>query len=60
MPLLALVALIAPAAAEDSAPSSGFPQFLKALGDVAALLVAGRYLLNPFFRLLALTGARDR
>src|SRR6202007_1005175 len=26
---------------------------------IAALVVAGRYLLNPFFRLLAWTGARE-
>ena len=28
-------------------------------GAIAALVVAGRYLLNPFFRLLASTGARE-
>ena len=28
-------------------------------GAIAALVVAGRYLLNPFFRLLAWTGARE-
>ena len=28
-------------------------------GAIAALVLAGRYLLNPFFRLLAWTGARE-
>ena len=28
-------------------------------GAIAAVVIAGRYLLNPFFRLLAGTGARE-
>jgi glutathione-regulated potassium-efflux system protein KefB len=57
VPLLALVALLAP---EDSMPSGSrlFP-IAVALGSVLALIGAGRYLLNPIFRVLADSKARE-
>jgi glutathione-regulated potassium-efflux system protein KefB len=57
VPLLALVALLAPARAADSG-GSGLALLL-ALGALVGLLVAGRWLLNPLFRLLAAARARE-
>ena len=58
VPLLALVAFLAPGGAEvtlaDRLISVGV-----GLGAIAALVVAGRYLLDPMFRLLARFGARE-
>jgi len=57
VPLLALVALLSPVSKE-----TGTPLWLTALemvGAVAAVILAGRYLLNPLFRILANTGARE-
>lgn len=61
VPLLALIPLLAPpgevtrhASLADTAGSVAI-----ACAAIAALVVAGRYLLNPFFRLLAWTGARE-
>ena len=58
VPLLALVTLLGTSgAAVDTADrwmSIGI-----ALAALAALVIAGRYLLNPFFRLLAASGARE-
>lgn len=57
VPLLALVALIAPAPA---GASDGFwLAAAKIVGAVAAVVLAGRYLLNPMFRLLAEAQARE-
>ena len=61
VPLLALVPLLAApgeARAELSlAETAGSAALIG--GAIAALVLAGRYLLNPFFRLLAWTGARE-
>jgi CPA2 family monovalent cation:H+ antiporter-2 len=57
VPLLALIPLLAPGSAE--APSPGIEQFIVAIGAIAALLIAGRYLLNPMFRVIANTGAKE-
>jgi monovalent cation:proton antiporter-2 (CPA2) family protein len=61
VPLLALVPLLASAGAvkehmtlAQTASSVGL-----AGAAIAALIIAGRYLLNPFFRLLAWTDARE-
>lgn len=58
VPLLAIVAFLAPGAAEatlaDRLQGVGI-----GLGAIAALVVAGRYLLDPMFRLLARFGARE-
>src|SRR4029078_4615767 len=57
VPLLALIPLLAPGSAE--APPPGMQQYAIAIGAIAALLVAGRYLLNPLFRIIANTGAKE-
>jgi glutathione-regulated potassium-efflux system protein KefB len=58
VPLLALVAFMSPAAADPDAPSrlAGIGMAVAAL---AGLIVAGLYLLNPLFRLLAAAKARE-
>ncbi len=60
VPILALVPLLAPGAGEAG---GGWLPALKATGialaALAVIVLAGRYLLNPLFRLLALTGARE-
>src|SRR6185436_6960929 len=57
VPLLALIPLFSPGMAQ--APQPGLQQFAIAVGAIAALLVAGRYLLNPLFRIIANTGAKE-
>jgi len=61
VPLLALLPLLAPGAGGDNHGSSVDTLVsVAAIGAaIAAVVVAGRYLLNPFFRLLAETGARE-
>lgn len=57
VPLLVLVALLAP-----GGESTGEPAWLAvliAVGAVVVLLAAGRWLLNPFFALLAAARARE-
>ncbi|MEA2877489.1 MAG: glutathione-regulated potassium-efflux system protein KefB [Hyphomicrobiales bacterium] len=61
VPLLALIPLLAPGSAvtehvtlAETASSVGLAGLA-----IAALVLAGRYLLNPFFRLLAWTDARE-
>lgn len=57
VPLLALVALLSP---QETA--GGDPMWLSAakmLGGVAAVVLTGRYLLSPFFRVLASAGAHE-
>ncbi len=55
VPLLALMALLSPAARGDG----GAGALLLALAGLLALLVAGRYLLDPFFALLARARTRE-
>jgi glutathione-regulated potassium-efflux system protein KefB len=55
VPLLALVAFIAPA----EGGGIRWQEIALGLASVAALIVAGRYLLSPLFRLLANSGARE-
>nr|WP_314093491.1 monovalent cation:proton antiporter-2 (CPA2) family protein [uncultured Shinella sp.] len=57
VPLLALIPLLAEQAPEDT--TSAFEDFMIALAAIAALLAAGRYLLNPLFQIIARTGARE-
>ncbi|TNM64829.1 monovalent cation:proton antiporter-2 (CPA2) family protein [Aliirhizobium smilacinae] len=58
VPLLAIVALLA-----SQGEAVSLLERLKSIGvgfaALVALVVAGRYLLNPFFRLLANSGARE-
>ena len=57
VPLLALIPLLAEQAPEDTTSAS--EDFMIALAAITALLVAGRYLLNPLFQVIARTGARE-
>jgi CPA2 family monovalent cation:H+ antiporter-2 len=57
VPLLALVPLLAPG--DTGFATSGWAEIAKVVAALAALLLAGRFLLNPLFRVLALTGARE-
>ncbi|MFD6319950.1 monovalent cation:proton antiporter-2 (CPA2) family protein [Methylorubrum thiocyanatum] len=58
VPLLAFVALLAPGGGETSGSERAIAIAI-ALGSVAALIAAGRWLLNPLFRLLAASKARE-
>ncbi|MFZ5717864.1 MAG: monovalent cation:proton antiporter-2 (CPA2) family protein [Pseudomonadota bacterium] len=60
VPLLALVAVLASLA--GGGPADERPLWLGLLiaaGCIAAVVAAGRWLLNPFFQILARTGARE-
>lgn len=58
VPLLAVVAALAPGQVE-AAPSERLLSAAIAVGAVVALLLVGRYLLNPMFNVLGRTGARE-
>ncbi|MBA3070508.1 MAG: potassium transporter [Hyphomonas sp.] len=58
VPLLALVAFLAPGGGEVSI-TERLRGVAIGIGAIAALVVAGRYLLNPVFRLLAAARARE-
>lgn len=57
VPLLALAALLAPPGADNQ--GDPWLQSAIAVGCILALLAAGRWLLNPLFRLLAAARARE-
>lgn len=60
VPLLALVAVLA--GAYGSSVETGYPIWMTiglAIGAVALVYVAGRWIVNPFFRLLARYGGRE-
>jgi CPA2 family monovalent cation:H+ antiporter-2 len=57
VPLLALIPLLALQAPEDTTPP--LQDFAIAVGAVLVMVVAGRYLLNPLFQIIARTGARE-
>lgn len=57
VPLLALVAFLAPG--EHATLTERLSAIGIGLAAIAALVVAGRYLLNPFFRILADSRARE-
>ena len=56
VPLLAIVAVLAPVK-EDS--GSNLPRVLIAVAAIVGVVMVGRYLLNPMFRLLADARARE-
>lgn len=58
VPLLAFVAFISPGG-EDVTAADRWLAVGIALGAVVALVLVGRFLLNPLFRILARTGARE-
>jgi glutathione-regulated potassium-efflux system protein KefB len=55
IPLIALVPLMAGGGAE-SEPGEGFNHALRVLGSIAVVVIGGRYLLRPVFRVVARTG----
>lgn len=57
VPLLALIPLLALQAPEDTSPP--LEDFGIAVGAVLIMVIAGRYLLNPLFQIIARTGARE-
>ena len=60
VPLLALLPLLAPGGETHSATwSEALMPVAWVAGAIAAIVVAGRYLLNPFFRKLADIGSRE-
>ncbi|KQZ29284.1 potassium transporter [Mesorhizobium sp. Root552] len=58
VPLLALVAFLAPGGAETTL-TERLSEIAIGVGAIVALILAGRYLLNPFFRILADARARE-
>lgn len=58
VPLLALVTVLSPAAAEPGG-MSGWLAGLVMVAAVAAVVLAGKYALNPMFKLLARSGAGE-
>ncbi|MCO4315714.1 monovalent cation:proton antiporter-2 (CPA2) family protein [Phyllobacterium sp. 21LDTY02-6] len=58
VPLLALVAFLAPISTEE-AGGLRWMDIGIGLGAVAGLIIAGRYLLNPLFSILAVSRARE-
>ena len=58
VPLLALIAFMSPAPADPDAPSR-LASIGIAVASLAGLVVAGLYLLNPLFRILAAAKARE-
>src|SRR6201991_2814368 len=58
VPLLALVAWLSPSQ-EHVAPSQYWYSVLKGIAALAALIIAGRWLLNPLFRILARSKVRE-
>ena len=57
MPLLALLPFLAPVVADDG--GNDLLDFVIAIAAVAALVFAGRFLLNPLFQVIGNTGARE-
>lgn len=56
-PTLALIPLLAPITVSE--PESGLWQVVAVLAAVLVLALAGRYVLNPLFRIIANTGAKE-
>jgi CPA2 family monovalent cation:H+ antiporter-2 len=57
VPLLAMIPVLAPGSAQHEADPLG--KFLIAIVCIGAIVAVGRYLLNPLFRFIANTGARE-
>lgn len=58
VPLIAVIALLSRAPADPSAPP-GWQLALLTIVAVAALVIVGRYLINPLFRLIGRMGERE-
>jgi glutathione-regulated potassium-efflux system protein KefB len=59
VPLLAILAFLAPGTGEAAEGGGSWLAPLTAVAAVVAVVAAGRWLLNPFFRLLAESRARE-
>jgi glutathione-regulated potassium-efflux system protein KefB len=59
VPLIALLPLLAPGGAEHGDLAKAIVSVALVIAAIATVVLAGRYLLNPFFRLLSETGARE-
>jgi monovalent cation:proton antiporter-2 (CPA2) family protein len=59
VPLLAVLPLLAPVHVDHGGLAEGLKSFGLGTVAIAAVVLAGRYLLNPVFRLLANAGARE-
>jgi glutathione-regulated potassium-efflux system protein KefB len=59
VPLLALLPLLGEGEGSHGGPVAALRSVMIIVGAIALVVAAGRYLLNPFFRLLAATGARE-
>jgi glutathione-regulated potassium-efflux system protein KefB len=59
VPLLAALPLLAQGASAHANLGSGLRTVGLIAGAIVLIIVAGKYLLNPFFRLLAQTGSRE-
>ncbi len=59
VPLLALLPLLAPGGESHASLADAVISVGKIAAAIAVVMVAGRWLLNPFLRLLAGTGARE-
>ncbi|MET0575946.1 MAG: monovalent cation:proton antiporter-2 (CPA2) family protein [Mesorhizobium sp.] len=57
VPLLALIPMLSPGGETGEAPA--LPQFGITLVAIVVLVVAGRYVINPLFRVIANTGAKE-
>ncbi len=59
VPLIALVSILAPSSLSKGGESIGLMDVMTMVGAVAIVILAGRYLLNPLFRMLAVADARE-
>jgi monovalent cation:proton antiporter-2 (CPA2) family protein len=59
VPLLAILPLLATGVADEGSSAGSVMSVAKAVAAIAAVIVIGRYGLNPFFRILANSGARE-
>lgn len=59
VPLIALISVLAPLSLSKGDETIGFFDILTMIAAVSAVILAGRYLLNPFFRILARAKARE-
>ena len=58
IPLIAMVPLLA-GGAHEAAPGEGLNHGLRVLGSIAVVVIGGRYLLRPVFRIVARTGLQE-
>ena len=57
VPLMAIIPMLSPDGPGEE--TAALPQFGITITAIVALLIAGRYLINPLFRIIANTGAKE-